>query len=148
MKYRCRWAQMGLDSQSVNIKKNPEIDFSLWLQFLFVFFSHYFQCAWVISQPTLLGSLVEERPPSKLFSQNLPLKDLHGTQPQLSLSLCDNIDWLWSPPADRFMATNGANKDDAFLRWGTMNFRNIIANPAPRLETRASVTLTKQESNN
>lgn len=42
MKYRCRWAQMGLDSQSVNIKNPPEIDFSLWLQFLFVFFPTIF----------------------------------------------------------------------------------------------------------
>lgn len=33
---------MGVDSQSVNIKKTPEIDFSLWMQFLLGFFPPLF----------------------------------------------------------------------------------------------------------
>lgn len=68
-------------------KKPPEIDFSLWLQFLFVF-STVFSVRESFRSRRFWDLWWRSCRHQSFFSPNLPLKELHGTQPQLSWSLC------------------------------------------------------------
>lgn len=109
--------QVSADGTRLSVseyKKTPEIDFSLWLQFLFVFFplfsvcvSHFAADASGISGG---GTAAIKAFFPKPSSQRAPrhtatVEFVTVRQTQLAL------------PANRFMATNGANKDGLITRF-------------------------------